>query len=205
MHHRYTLSVADPSSDIDKKYSEVNLTHSALRTDERHGLMTIAFNSIMDLFDIDIEPVDRFIERQGIVKVIEPDLIAYSDNVNQPHVFFQNKLTHGLSDYQPNEYLARLPDNRPAAYFCTAPQSAFHKVIKTTRQRARQVYALDTIIIDPDFIDDRIIGSQKSMIFITWETFIEFMYEGAVGLFYNCDEAYLLARKFEERYLKLTA
>ena len=83
----------------------------------------------------------------------------------------------------------------------------FQNVARKTRQRARRVYDLDTMISEPYFIHDQIVGSRKSMIYITWETFIEFMYEGAAGLCYNylADEAYLLTQQFEDRYLDLTA
>ena len=169
--------------------------------------MTLGFNITVDVFDIDIEPVSGFMERGHIVKRIQPDLIAGSDNPGDPHIFYENKLRAGFSDYQPNEYLARLPSDRPSAYFCTAPENVFRNVVCKTRQRARRVYALDTMISRPYFIYDRIANSRKSMIYITWETSIEFMYEGAAGLRYTdlADEAYLLTQQFEDRYLDLTA
>ena len=41
MPHHNIPSIANPFSDIDKISTEVNLTHSALRADERHGLGSV--------------------------------------------------------------------------------------------------------------------------------------------------------------------
>ena len=206
MHHHDQPSDNDPFSDINKRYTkqEVILTHSARRTDELHGLMTLGFNVALDCYDLPIEPADGFTDRRGTVKRIEPDLIAQDHHGHPPHVFFENKLRAVFSSNQPNAYLYQLPDDQASVYFCSAPESAFVQIVNKTRASARRFHKLHPVIEQPDFILYQIDDSQKCMMFITWEAFIGFMYEGAVGLSRNCDEAYLLARQFEDQYWSLT-
>lgn len=102
------------------------------------------------------------------------DLVCGDENQVE-RVLIEAKFWAGLTDNQPNAYLARLPQTGPAALLFIAPAERMETLWPELCGRAQQAYQTAALVETGDFRSADIDGSARKMMMTSWRALLEQM------------------------------
>lgn len=100
-----------------------------------------------------------------------PDLSCL-DEQDTESVLIEAKFWAGLTDNQPNTYLARLPKDRPSSLLFVAPAQRLETLWPEILRRAQAKYQLDSIRETGDLRSAIIAGSQRRLMLASWRALL---------------------------------
>lgn len=103
-----------------------------------------------------------------------PDLSCL-DEQDVESVLIEAKFWAGLTDNQPNTYLARLPKDRPSSLLFVAPAQRLETLWPEILRRAQAKYQFDSIRETGDLRSAVIAGSQRRLMLASWRALLERM------------------------------
>lgn len=119
-------------------------------------------------------PLTRFQTEAGGDGGKRVDLVCGDENQVE-RVLIEAKFWAGLTDNQPNAYLARLPQTGPAALLFIAPAERMETLWPELCGRAQQAYQTTGIVETGDFRSAAIDGSARKMMMTSWRALLEQM------------------------------
>ena len=102
------------------------------------------------------------------------DLVCY-DDLGTERVLIEAKFWAGLTDNQPNTYLARLPKDTHSALLFVAPAQRIETLWPELCARAETDYRLTMLSESGDVRSSTVDGSEGKMMAISWRTVLERM------------------------------
>ena len=121
----------------------------------------------------DIDPIDtvntQVIGHDGT----RPDLVCF-DETGRERVLIEVKFWAGLTANQPNAYIKRLPEDRPAVVMFLVPEDRVRSLWPQLRKRLRREFGLDEEI-DAERRCVRISGSQQHLMVVSWGGLLDAM------------------------------
>lgn len=100
-----------------------------------------------------------------------PDLSCL-DEQDTESVLIEAKFWAGLTDNQPNTYLARLPKDQPSSLLFVAPAQRLETLWPEILRRAQAKYQLDSIRETGDLRSAIIAGSQRRLMLASWRALL---------------------------------
>lgn len=100
-----------------------------------------------------------------------PDLSCL-DEQDTESVLIEAKFWAGLTDNQPNTYLARLPKDRPSSLLFVAPAQRLETLWPEILRRAQAKYQLDSIRETGDLRSAIIAGSPRRLMLASWRALL---------------------------------
>lgn len=103
-----------------------------------------------------------------------PDL-GCIDEQGMESVLIEAKFWAGLTDNQPNAYLARLPKDRPSALLFVAPAQRLETLWPEILRRAQAEYQLDSTRETGNLRSVSLAGSQRRLMLASWRALLDRM------------------------------
>ncbi len=103
-----------------------------------------------------------------------PDLVGFGQD-NREHVMIEAKFWAGLTASQPNDYLERLPLNRPAALLFVAPAARLETLWPELCRRAECKFKLGGSTEAGDLRSTIVAGGKRHLLLTSWATLLDRM------------------------------
>lgn len=133
-----------------------------------------ALSSMLSAAGVATDPLTRFQTEVGGDDGERVDLVC-SDDTGAERVLIEAKFWAALTDNQPNTYLARLPQDGPAALLFVAPAQRLETLWPELCRRAQQQYELTPTDQPGDWRAAAVNGSPRQMLLTSWRALLQQM------------------------------
>ena len=131
-----------------------------------------ALNDVVQSGVREVKPIVKVGMQIGGSDGSRPDMVGFDED-GKERVIVEVKFWAGLTDNQPNGYLARLPEDGPAALVFLAPENRIRFLWPELRGRVERQYALADVESERRCF--HIEGTQRHLLLVSWTGLLDSM------------------------------